>query len=262
MLALGLSLGLLSLRLLPLVLALPRLGWLGRALLLLLAEGFVVSQNLDLLPQLAPQADPLQLAFPLVHELAAGLALFLLFAIFWGVLQAAGQLVGLSSEPEQHGLFFPADHDALSTTQLSLAPLLGLCGTALFFALDGPSHLLGVLAHSYVLIPLPGRDHEPSPWHLAPEHVAALGGRLFALTLLCTLPVLLPRLLAELWLALATRSLLGPRSGTTADVERLAPLRPLLFLLTALLGGSAVLMLWLRQGPELFRLFLAPLGLP
>lgn len=258
MFALGLAL--LSLRLLPLLLGLPRLGWLGRVLLFAVCELFLLSQNLDTLPKLAASHDPLQLAFPLVHELAVGLVLLLLFSTLWASLRAAGRLTGLFPDSD-FSLAYGPGHGA-GEAGLSLEPVWTLCGTALFFALDGGRQLLAVIAGSYALVPLPGSEHEPTPWHFSPDHLAALGGRLFVLALLLALPVLVPRLLAELWLALATRSLFGARPGLPAALARPVSLRPLLWLLTALLGSTAVLTLWLRQAPPLFQLLRSPLLTP
>lgn len=256
MFALGLVL--LSLRQLPLVLGLPGLGWLGRALLFAICEGFVLSQNLDALPRLTQNTQPLQLALPLLHELAVGLVLLLLFATLWASLAAAGRLAGLDLARDGSQTL----SEPVGGSGLSLERLWALCGTALFFALDGTQQVLAVIAGSYALVPLPGSEHEPSPWHFSPDHLAAFGARLFVLTLLLALPVLLPRLLAEVWLALATRSLGGARPTPGGGAMPLVSLRPLLWLLCALLGSAAALTLWLRQAPTLLQLLLSPLLLP
>lgn len=258
-LGLGLGVTLLSLRLLPLLLWLPRLGWLARGLLFAVCELFVLAQGLDTLPRLAA-TDPLQLAFPLLHELALGLLLGLLFATLWGALAAAARLAGLGEA---------LGEDTTETASLlgsdrgvGLTGLWSLCGTALFFALDGAGQLLAIVAHSYALVPLPGRDAEPSPFYAASAQVVAIGGRLFVLTLLLALPVLVPRVFGELFLALATRSLLGAQAGAPRETALSLTLRPLLFLTATLLGGAAALTLWQQQGRPLFALLRLPLGGP
>ena len=73
---------------------LPRLGWLARGLLFAVCELFVLAQGTrHTLPRLAA-TDPLQLAFPLLHELTLGLLLALLFATLWGALAVAARLAG------------------------------------------------------------------------------------------------------------------------------------------------------------------------
>jgi type III secretory pathway component EscT len=252
-----LGIGLLSLRWLPLLLWLPGLGPLARALTFALCTGFTFALGADSLSRQLAGQSPLALAIPAAQELAMGLCILLLLSTLWGALQAAAELLGWpTTEPELHGLL-PSRDSAGAETSGSLTRGLLLCGTALFFAGGGLDRLVALVAKSYELLPLPGSELEPAPGSFGQALLTAAGTRLFALTLVLALPVLVPRLLAELTLALWTRPRRPAEHRQSTDAAALA-LRPLVWLLSLTLGAGIVLLLWLRQGPGLLHMLLLP----
>lgn len=240
----------LSVRFLPLLLWLPGLSRLSRLLLWLVCALFVASRGLDRLPGLAVAETPLSLAPLLAQELAVGLLLLLLFAVLWGALQSVARLLGLGLWADDQ----PDDSAAPARLPSTLIQIFSLCGTALFFVFDGVGVLLAVFGKSYELLPLPGSDLEPAPWLLTASRLYAIGTRLFALTLVLALPVVVPRLLAQAAVALVLRSGTSPVSSPTASVA--GSLGPIWWLVSLCLGGGLVLALWLQQGPSLLRLWL------
>jgi flagellar biosynthetic protein FliR len=144
----------------------------------------------------APGALPILLAAPI--ELLIGLALGTIASLGFHAIELGGRLLSLQMGLSLGAVFNPAGHEEGT----ALDPFFSLLAGILFLALDLHVALVGVLAHSFTVLPIGGG------W---PASLFQLVGDLTALALelgtRLVMPLALVLLLAELAIALLARAI-------------------------------------------------------
>jgi flagellar biosynthetic protein FliR len=146
--------------------------------------------------RVAPGALPILLAAPI--ELLIGLALGTIASLGFHAIELGGRLLSLQMGLSLGAVFNPAGHEEGT----ALDPFFSLLAGILFLALDLHVALVGVLAHSFTVLPIGGG------W---PASLFQLVGDLTALALelgtRLVMPLALVLLLAELAIALLARAI-------------------------------------------------------
>lgn len=157
---------------------------------------FAIAPTVTSLPADAPNSG-IGLAI-LAQQVIIGLALaFVMRMVFDGV-SLGGELMSF-----QMGLGFATLYDPQSTAQTGVvAEVVTLCSTMVFLALNGHLLMIGVLAESFRAIPLVTPSVSTGVW----LNLAEMGGRIFAIGLMLSLPVLIALLITNLALAILSRA--------------------------------------------------------
>jgi flagellar biosynthetic protein FliR len=145
---------------------------------------------------MAPGAMPILFAAPI--ELLIGLALGTIASLGFHAIELGGRLLSLQMGLSLGAVFNPTQHEQSTP----LDPFFSLLAALLFLALNLHVALIGVLAHSFEVLPIGGG------W---PASLFQLVGNLTALTLelgtRLVMPLALVLLLAELAVALLARAI-------------------------------------------------------
>lgn len=148
------------------------------------------------LPAIAP-ASWTGLAI-LGQEILLGLAMGFAMRVVFAATDLAGEFIGM-----QMGLGFATFYDPLNSAQTPVvAEFLGLLALLLFLALDGHLLYVSTLAQSFSVLPIGGSFPGAGSW----LNIVELGGKLFALGLLLSLPVVVALIITNIALAVLTRA--------------------------------------------------------
>lgn len=233
--------------LVPFALVMGRVGgllwsaplWAGRAmppLVRLVASALLAVAVYPLAP--APSAaggSAAGFAFALATEIALGLALGWTAQLLFSAFRLAGHLLEIKM-----GLGFSALVDPQGAEPAAvLTAFFEMLATLVFFAVDGPAFLLRALAESYALFPGAGSV-------ALVGDLAAAGGRIFAIALQVSAPVLVGLLLSDLVLGIVNRALPEMNVFLVA-----LPLQFMLGLLLLLLSLPALVWLAVERWGEL-----------
>lgn len=200
---------------------------------------FAVAATLALAPALAEDveaqhldANPMALLRVIVSELAIGGLVGFLARIFFGALETLGSAIATAV-----GLVSPLGGPADDGDQLpSIASLIVLAATALFFITDQHTEVLRALAASYSALPI--RDGFNVGFSLS--QVSGLLGKSFILGLRISSPFIIFSVVVNFAIGLA---------------GRLTPQIPVFFIMTPAILGLGMFLFYFTA-PELLTLFI------
>lgn len=157
---------------------------------------FAIAPTVTNLPTVEPNSG-IGLAI-LAQQVVIGLSLAFVMRLIFAGVSLAGELMSF-----QMGLGFATMYDPLSTSQTGVvAEVVTLCSTMVFLALNGHLLMIATLAESFRAIPLVTPAVNAGVW----LNMAELGGQVFAIGLLLSLPVLIALLITNLALAILSRA--------------------------------------------------------
>ena len=156
----------------------------------------IIAPTLDIQPDV--EAGTALGMFVLLQQILAGLAIGFSMRLIFTAVEMCGEFVGM-----QMGLGFASFYDPLNASYTPvLGQFLGIIGALAFLGMDGHLLMLEALAGSFHSFPI-----STSVPHAAALHtMAAWGGSLFAYALQLSMPVIGALLIANLALAILTRS--------------------------------------------------------
>lgn len=165
-------------------------------LILGLAIAITLIPALPAMPTVAPGSLPG--LFLLGEQTLLGIAMGFAARIIFSAINLAGDFIGA-----QMGLSFATFYDPVNSTQTPvISELLNMIALLLFLALNGHLLYVATLAKSFYIIPVGAAFPGNGSW----LNLVELGGQIFALGLLLSLPVVVALLIANLSLAVLTKA--------------------------------------------------------
>ncbi|HHV49559.1 MAG TPA: flagellar biosynthetic protein FliR [Rhodocyclaceae bacterium] len=158
--------------------------------------------TIGIAPALPPMPDVSPASFAglwiLAQQILIGFAMGYAARIVFAAIDFAGTYMGF-----QMGLSFAVFYDPLRGAQTPvLVELIGLLALLLFMALDGHLLYVGTLAKSFQVIPVAPEALSPNSW----RNLAELGGRIFSIGLLLSLPVMVALMITNVALGILTKA--------------------------------------------------------
>lgn len=162
--------------------------------------------GLALTAAIAPGVPPIAAMEPasgigliiLVQQILIGIALAAVMRLFFAGIGLAGELMSF-----QMGLGFATLYDPQNTAQTGVvAEVVTLSATMVFLALNGHLVMIATLAKSFQVIPIATPSVSGALW----LNLAELGGKIFAIGLHLSLPVVIALLITNLALSILSKA--------------------------------------------------------
>jgi flagellar biosynthetic protein FliR len=156
----------------------------------------IIAPTLTVQPGIEP-ASALGL-FILMQQLLAGLAIGFTMTLIFTAMETSGELIGM-----QMGLGFASFYDPKNASFTPVvAQFLGIIAILIFLGIDGHLYMLATLADSFQAFPISTAEPSAAPLHT----LVIWGGSIFTYALQLSLPLIGALLIANLALAILTRS--------------------------------------------------------
>lgn len=170
----------------------PRRVQIGLAGLL----AFVIAPTLGPIPDVPPVS--IAGVWLIVQQVMIGAALGLVMRLAFGVVQAAGEFIGM-----QMGLGFASFYSAaMGTNTMVLGQILNTVAMLLFLAFNGHLVLIDILTRSFTLLPIGAGEFDGNGWMLA----ARTGAILFTAGVSLSLPLIATLLTIHMAMGILNRA--------------------------------------------------------